>query len=158
MLAVLFTGIASAQTDTKKKWPQEYRNKFLTDCFSTAKPLGEDSARRYCACMANKLEAKYPDSKEVDKLTEADFEKPELKQLIRDCLSMKWPEKDRNTFLASCEKNATPNVGAEKAKSYCSCMLDKIQVKYARAEDADKITKADLEKPEWKAMLKACLQ
>lgn len=158
MLSVLFSGIVSAQTDSKTKWPKEYRTNFITDCFSTAKTMGEDSARRYCACMADKLQALYPDTKQLDKLTEADFEKPEMKRLVYECLEMKWPEQDRSSFLSSCEKNAAPSIGEDKAKKYCSCMLLKVEAKFASAKDADKLTAADFEKPEWKTLIKACLQ
>jgi hypothetical protein len=157
VLPVLFTGIAIAQTDTTKGWTQKYRDEFRKSCVNSAKAIGEDSARRYCACMMAKLEVMLPDQRNADKLTAADMEKPEMKQMIKDCLNMKWQEKDRNTFRASCEKSAA-TLGAEKAKKYCNCMLEKLEAKFATAEEADKITADDLAKPEWKKVINGCLQ
>jgi hypothetical protein len=149
--------VVTAQTGGTKGWSKEYRASSVKDCIATAsKNISQDSATRYCQCMMLKLEEVYPDQKVADKLTQADLEKPELKKLIKGCLTMRWSDKEREVFLSSCEKSAA-GIGAEKAKSYCNCMLGKLEVMYATASDADKITKEDLETPQWKNMIKACL-
>ena len=47
-----------------------------------------------------------------------------------------WAQKDRDAFNTKCVEGATAGMGADKAKSYCSCMLGKIEVKYPAASDA----------------------
>lgn len=50
-----------------------------------------------------------------------------------------WPQKDRTDFTKDCEKDATASMGEEKGKSYCSCMMAKLEVKYSTMADAGKI-------------------
>jgi hypothetical protein len=48
----------------------------------------------------------------------------------------KWTETDKSEFLGGCLKTAVKDMGEEKAKPYCSCLLQKIVEKYPNANDA----------------------
>lgn len=69
----------------------------------------------------------------------------------------RWPAKDREDFITECVKSALP-IGEDSAKRYCSCMLSKIENLYPNPEDAGKLTKAEMQKPEMQKMVKDCLQ
>ena len=48
----------------------------------------------------------------------------------------KWSENDKSEFLGGCLKAAIRDMGEEKAKPYCNCLLKKIVDKYPNANDA----------------------
>jgi hypothetical protein len=50
-----------------------------------------------------------------------------------------WTKETRDAFTSNCVDNATANLGADKAKSYCDCMEGKVEKKYPKAEDVGKI-------------------
>lgn len=158
MLAVLFSAMAAAQTDSTKRWTKPYRDGYLSGCINSSKAkIPEDSARVYCACLAGKLEALYSEA-EMGKLTKEDYAKFELKQMVLRCMNKKWSDTDRANFISNCEKAAAPALGEEKARQYCSCMQQKIEEKFATAAEADLLTKEELAKSEWQVIIKACLQ
>lgn len=52
----------------------------------------------------------------------------------------KWTDKDRSEFISGCmHGGAVSDMGEERAKSYCKCMLEKIVVKYPNRQDANYI-------------------
>jgi len=48
----------------------------------------------------------------------------------------KWTTEDKTEFLGGCLKAAIKDLGEEKAKPYCNCLLDKIVIHYPNARDA----------------------
>src|SRR6478672_7378422 len=50
-----------------------------------------------------------------------------------------WSKADVDAFTTNCVNGASANMGADKAKSYCDCMLGKIESKYPKADDAGKM-------------------
>jgi hypothetical protein len=48
----------------------------------------------------------------------------------------KWTAKDRSDFYAGCISHATIDKEIKDAKAYCSCLLQKVVVKYPNANDA----------------------
>ena len=48
----------------------------------------------------------------------------------------KWTTEDKTEFLGGCLKGAIKDMGEEKAKPYCTCLLDKVVTKYPNARDA----------------------
>lgn len=65
--------------------------------------------------------------------------------------------KERSGFLSNCIASAKDGVGEEKAKTYCECMLYKIEIRYPDPADADKLTAEKLSSPEWKKIIQGCL-
>lgn len=153
---------AAGEPVEKKGWPSSERADFIRECIKTAKVnMGEDSARSYCYCMQEKVEKKYPTIEAAGKITSADMQSPGWQKDIKDCIASSgtWPTIERKAFITECVKSATAGgLTEDKAKSYCSCMLFKIEKKFPNAADAGSITEETLQTPEFKKMLKDCLE
>lgn len=65
----------------------------------------------------------------------------------------KWGKSDRFAFLENCVTNAKIKMGDEKAKEYCSCVLELVEAKYTSAVDAANIDLKDMFE-----MAKSCMQ
>ena len=50
-----------------------------------------------------------------------------------------WSSSEKDVFTTNCVKGASGTMGEDKAKSYCSCMMGKLEVKYPKADDIDKV-------------------
>lgn len=70
-----------------------------------------------------------------------------------------WTDSDRTEFINTCATAAAPNMGQDKAKAYCSCMQQKLEVKYPNSSEASKAINAPgaMQTPEMTAMVQACL-
>ena len=68
-----------------------------------------------------------------------------------------WSAKDKNDLINSCTQTATASMGEEKARAYCTCMQQKLEVKYPNPKDAEKVTAELMQTPEMQAMVRACL-
>lgn len=68
-----------------------------------------------------------------------------------------WAAADRSAFIVNCVKTAKANLGEDSARSYCYCMLEKVEIKYPTPEAAAKITAEDMSTAEWKKEIKDCL-
>jgi len=59
--------ITACGSKSKASWSAEDQKIFTETCEENSKAtLGEDTSKRYCACMLLKVEAKYPNSEEAD--------------------------------------------------------------------------------------------
>ena len=119
--------------------------------------MTNDTARFYCFCMLEKIEARFPDVNDAAKLSEKDINSAEWKKEIKICLSGNWTKVQREEFLTECINTAKESKGEEKSKSYCECMLFKIEKMYPNADDASRITEADLKSESWQKIIKDCL-
>jgi ATP-dependent Lon protease len=107
--------------------------------------------------MQEKIEARYPDVDDAAKISDTDINSPEWQKEIKACLASSWTKSQREEFLSECINTAKESKGQEKAKSYCECMLFKIEKKYPNADDASNITEADLKSESWQKIIKGCL-
>ena len=147
---------ASAQI----RWSQAERFSFISSCIESAKAsTSSDSARYFCYCMQEYMENKYPDIKDVVNLTEADLQKPEYKKEAAACGLGYWTSNDRKEFLSECTASAKANgVNEEKATSYCSCMLYKIEKQFPDANTLSaELNDEILKSPKWKAIIQGCV-
>ena len=145
----------------KKGWPSAERTAFISECVKTAKAnMSEDSARSYCYCMQEKVEKKYPTIEEASKITAADMQSEVWQKEIRNCMTSnsQWTSVDRSGFVTECVNAAKGNMTEQKAKSYCECMLFKVEKKYPNPTDAGEITDETMKSPEWKKMIKDCFE
>jgi hypothetical protein len=46
-----------------------------------------------------------------------------------------WTVQDEQQFLGGCVINAQKDMNVEKARSYCTCMLQKIKARYVNAAE-----------------------
>lgn len=158
LFSILFIVICSfSQTNQKKEWSSATRQDFIRECIKNATAaLSADTARFYCYCMQEKMEAKYPDTLEAAKVTAEELAKPEWKKEIAECLYGSWSKKDRNEFINSCREQAK-SLGSERAKNYCECMQFKMEKIFPDVNDAAKLTGEDLKSEYWQKIIKNCL-
>jgi|CXWL01.1.fsa_nt_gi hypothetical protein len=143
----------------KKGWPSSERYAFISECIKEAKvSLSEDSARFYCYCMQERVEKKYPTIEEAAKITEADMQSEAWQKDIKSCLGGFWGTAEREEFLSNCISSAQKGeISGEKAKTYCECMLYKIEIEFPNPVDAGNLTPEKLSSPEWKKIIQGCL-
>ncbi|HWJ92420.1 MAG TPA: hypothetical protein VNR87_14990 [Flavisolibacter sp.] len=48
----------------------------------------------------------------------------------------KWTEKNKSDFVSGCLSRQVKELGIEKARAYCSCLVEKVVRKYPNANDA----------------------
>lgn len=148
----------SGQTGEIKAWTPDDRSSFIVECINSAKvSMGVDSSRYYCYCMQEKMEIKYPDVNDAAKITADDMKSPEWLKEVKSCLYGTWSKDNREEFVSNCIKTARESLGETKSKSYCECMLFKMEKIYPNADDAAKITADDLKSDRWQKILKGCL-
>ena len=84
VIAILIT--VTACSDKKKGWPESEKKIFVNSCVSKAMAgsgMPEVKAKSYCDCYRQKIETKYPDIKELEKV-KAD----EVSATAAECLEM----------------------------------------------------------------------
>lgn len=160
VISLLFISNTFAQeTGEKKGWPSVERYAFISECIKEAKSgYSEDTARFYCYCMQERVEKKYPTIEEAAKITEADMQSEEWQKDIKSCLGGFWGTAEREAFLTECMVSAQKDsVSSERSKSYCECMLFKVEMKYPNPLDAGELTAEKLDSPEWKKIMQGCM-
>jgi hypothetical protein len=68
-----------------------------------------------------------------------------------------WPSVERHNFIRECIGTAKANLGEDAARYYCYCMQERLEIKYPAIEDAEKLTEADLQSPEFQRNVKECM-
>jgi hypothetical protein len=48
----------------------------------------------------------------------------------------KWTDKDKSEFVSGCLSRQVRELGQEKARTYCNCLLNKVVARYPDANDA----------------------
>jgi hypothetical protein len=146
------------ETGEKKGWPSTERYSFISECIKEAKSgYSEDTARFYCYCMQETVEKKYPTIEQAAKITEADMQSEVWQKDIKSCLGGFWGTTEREAFLTECMSSAKKaEISEEKSKTYCECMLFKVEIKYPNPADAGELTPEKLNSPEWKKIIQDC--
>lgn len=122
---------------TKKSWTEADKKLFLQNCIENSrKGLGERT-ESYCNCLLDTTVKKYPDAKKAMHLSMG-----ENLDLMKNCLKG-WTAYEQKVFIDTCIAKSAYTLGAEKAKSYCDCMLIKVRKKYPDAIHADELKVAD---------------
>lgn len=132
------SGTKQYAATTAAGWSTEEKTVFFNACIKELN-WSKDSSTRYCNCMLAKIEKLYPSAKESENLTQE-----KAVELAKACLasevgSSNWGAKERTEFSKQCEAVATKNVGADKAKSYCDCMLVKIEKEFPNPADVSQM-------------------
>ena len=70
-----------------------------------------------------------------------------------------WSDAQRTQFVKECADAAAAGMGQDKANSYCSCMVQKLEAKYPNYSDATRALNAPnaMQTPEMTAMVQGCL-
>jgi hypothetical protein len=83
---IIVIAIASCSAGSKE-WPKDERDKFTNSCVTKAMAadngLQEEGVRKYCNCYREKMEVKYPDIKDLEKVNIE-----ELTKAAQDCLPL----------------------------------------------------------------------
>ena len=69
-----------------------------------------------------------------------------------------WTAAQRAQFLSDCTNEAKGRLTESKAKSYCECMQPKLESKFPSFAEANTISSADIQTPEWAAEVQKCIQ
>lgn len=144
-------------TGERKGWPSDDRYAFIDECIKTAKvDLPEHQARYYCYCMQERLEKRFPDVADIEKMADTLMDMPEVRKMATECVQGTWSGEDRETFLAKCIDKAKGKVEEQKAWIYCECMLFKVEKIFPTLKEADKLTSSELATPAWKKRVQDC--
>ncbi|MFN8291188.1 MAG: hypothetical protein U0U70_13105 [Chitinophagaceae bacterium] len=155
------SGLFAQQTGEKKGWVSDDRWIFIKACIDNAREgMSADSARFYCFCMQELVEAKYPDSKDAGKITPEELQLPEWQKNIVACLGGFWKSAEREEFVSNCISSAKEGgIDSVKAGNYCECMLYKIEKLYPDPNKAVEALSGDaLSTPFWQKLIKGCLE
>lgn len=137
-------------------WSKEYRNTFIQDCIDKASEnVSASQAFKDCNCMAEKVEAKYPNETNVDEK----LSNEEIQTMKTDCLSSSttqtnnsdqsnkstgWSVYDQREFIDNCIPTVNKTLDTMGANDYCDCMLKKLIQDYPDSKDVDKASKTYL--------------
>lgn len=155
LICILYAFFLNAQ---ESSWTYKDRDDFISNCVTAASGgMSIDSAKHYCYCMMSILEKSYPDPKQVVELSDNDLSSPEWKAKIRACLGLPWPASFRANFMENCVGAAKAHLGEADARSYCDCMMYKVQLIYPNYVEADQISQETLASPAFQKLIRSCL-
>lgn len=137
--SVLFSGVSVAQT-----WDKEDIDIFVKSCKLEAQNyFTEEGALEYCNCSTEKIMRLYPNSEDVEKMTNE-----ELNAIAEECLAeileeekdifLKWTEDSKIAFVEGCEEELEGS-GID-GKIYCPCALGEILLLYKTPFEATDMT------------------
>jgi hypothetical protein len=74
-------------TSCNRKWTQDDRKKFISDCVNAAKGTAlAGQAQSYCECMQPIMEQKFPTIKEANSIKNSDMQTPEMRKAALKCM------------------------------------------------------------------------
>jgi hypothetical protein len=157
-IALMIVLAACNNNNKMSGWSKEGENKFMNDCLNSSG--NNPQAKQICSCVLGKLEKKYATSMDAD----ARGTQQEGRELAQECLNegnnnnlnnrnntddnnnnlnrnntdnnkmAGWSKEGENKFMDACLKSSGNN---PQAKQVCSCVLEKLEKKYATSMDAD---------------------
>ena len=146
------SGVESVQV-----WPEEEKNRFLSNCVGFLEREGIATAETYCDCLLESSMEKYPDIEEAMELEQTEIVTLfEQSNCLDDYLMVKienpWTEEVSAVFLEHCQKSKTESGSNEDdALKYCSCALEKIKELIPQPQHLIQLTPE-----EWESIVKDC--
>ncbi len=133
-------------------WSNPVRDEFVGSCVRAApgQNITEESARLYCGCVGDTLEAKYTERQFVkESETRSPAFNADIQSATKACAKhiqfatkpgqKGWSSTFRSAFVGSCVGGATEKGADEKkAEKYCACMGTALEKGY----DENEFTKA----------------
>jgi hypothetical protein len=110
-------------------WTMEDRQAFVVSCLSEP-GLRQDSAQNYCSCMQEKIEKSYPNVAEAYKLTQEEAVEMAKACFAQISVTRSWGEIERNLFINECMNGTNKTMEQENARSYCTCLLEKLEKQF----------------------------
>ena len=143
-------------------WPSKEIDDFMESCIKNATGRSRDWAESYCSCSLKKMQAKYPDIRD---LKDFSMSSSFAQQMVEDCKAEAtrgtakagWSERNLKDFVDECVNEAIKK-GADEldAQSYCDCMQYKLEKIYPDYRDVERLTMEDLSTPSMKKMIRDC--
>ncbi|MBS1760724.1 MAG: hypothetical protein JST23_11435 [Bacteroidetes bacterium] len=162
------TNNTNSGNPSASKWTPEDVAAFSKECRTNflKENIDEQTINKLCPCIMEKMSAKYATYAELDKNGTSQEGEEIMKQCVADLgladngisgNANRWSPEQESDFVRDCKTEAAKNMGTEKAGSYCSCMLQKIEKIYPSYEEAnDKI--ANLTKEQLSKMAADCIK
>ncbi|MEQ1678205.1 MAG: hypothetical protein ABL876_15990 [Chitinophagaceae bacterium] len=138
------------------EWSSSDIRSFNSQCMQSMEG-NEELANKICPCALEKFQKKYSSLADMDK----NSSEAEGKRIGEECAATikgtnnnqgnnatsNWPESEKNSFLTNCEAKAVEGGGSRSvARSYCQCILNKLEAFYPDMNDVAKMTESDLER------------
>jgi len=116
-----------AGCNDQKGWSEGNKQSFIKSCITDNRSaIGEKQVNQYCDCMQKKVQERYPDYRDADKLTMS-----QNLDITDACALKGWSDNEKTAFMNSCsETRQSMGDNKEQAVTYCDCMMQKIQAKY----------------------------
>ena len=127
-------------------WTAAEQKSFVNSCVRSSN-MGDAKGTAYCNCMLSKLMKIYPKASDASAMSQE-----KMIDLAKECLGANrrgdsaWTANERTAFLKECSANAVKSMGPEKTKTYCNCMLVKIEKAFPNPADTGKMTTEELNK------------
>ena len=135
-------------------WSKKFRDKFTQECITkVSESVSEAEALRYCSCLTEKVEAKYPDEDEV----QSSLSQEDIESMKPDCLALTsvqnsgsavnskgWSAQDQRDWMNNCVPGADKALGTSAANNYCDCMMRKLMKDYPDAKDIGSVSQSHL--------------
>ena len=167
IFAIIFVGCRSRSgssaigdikdLDSSGGWSKSYRDEFIKGCIDkAAETVNASEAATYCNCMAEKVEAGYPDENEV----ESKLSNKVIATMKKECLTFAskqdrkkegnesslqgWPDADQKQFIDNCIPTVNRMLNANGSAQYCDCLLKKLMQEYPDSKEVDKASRSHL--------------
>jgi hypothetical protein len=149
-ILILFVLYLFAGCNDEKGWSERNKQAYISSCVTDNRSaIGEKQVKAYCECMQKRVQEKYPDYRDADKLTMS-----QNLEITNACALKGWSDDEKKVFMNSCaETRQTMGDNKEQAATYCDCMMQKIQEKYP-----DVTKTGNIPNEEMTAMARECMR
>jgi outer membrane murein-binding lipoprotein Lpp len=142
------------KSSTTASWSKKFRDQLTQDCINkVSKTVSAAEASRYCSCLTEKVEVKYPDEDEV----QSNLSQEDIENMKPDCLALTsvqnnrpannkegWSIEDQRGWMDNCTPGAGKTLGTSAANKYCDCMMRKLMKEYPVAKDIGSVPQTHL--------------
>jgi hypothetical protein len=148
--------IGDIKNNPGSSWSKKYRDNFIQDCIDKAsQTVSASEAYKYCNCMTEKVETKYPDEADAEgKITGKEIETMKAECLNTDSVQSDqteqkntiagWTVSDQKEFMDGCTPTVNKTLGTRGATDYCDCLLKKLMQEYPDPKNVDRVSKTHL--------------
>jgi hypothetical protein len=150
LTAALF--FLSLSTVFAQNWSDDEKKLFRDACMNEARvTMTQKASAWYCDCIVSQLVIEFPDgaydtlitTEVVERIAEKCIRQAE-REFGEATYKATWDDASKKTFIASCTR-VLEDTSVEGEK-YCSCVLEKIMVKYPDPQFIDRIPEVEIER------------
>lgn len=143
--ALLLSNVSLAQ-----QWPKEDIDVFMESCVDEAKSFfTKQGTIMYCECTLEKISALYPNSTDIDDITDEEVNILAEACIIslletNEAIFLDWNEETKTEFVTGCEEELSDSGLGDK--KYCPCALEETMKMYRNPFDALNMTEEETQK------------